>query len=351
VLTSDFVDYVIRSQGEQPLVDLLAHLRGAVPPGAVGGLSWKEGSGRIAHNPLRAATPLDDLPDLPYARVDMKRYIHPTYLGRRTVAHNSSFGCPFACSFCAVVAMSHRRWIAQSPERVERAVARLVRDFGVDAVQMHDMDFFISEARAAEIATRLIPFQLGWWGLGRIDTLMHYADETWRTLASSGLRMVFCGAESASDARLAAMNKGGTSSARLAIELAGRLRSYGVVPEYSFVLGSPPDPLADLEETFEYIREIKRVNPATEVMAHDAPGRRHPVARRRRAAARAELRAGTQRVLPHGHRSTADAGRAAAAAGDERLALLAEAVRRAVRASRAAPPGAVPAARHDGVLT
>jgi hypothetical protein len=268
VLTSDFVDYVIRSQGEQPLVDLLAHLRGAVPPGAVGGLSWKEGSGRIAHNPLRAATPLDDLPDLPYARVDMERYIHPTYLGRRTVAHNSSFGCPFACSFCAVVAMSHRRWIAQSPERVERAVARLVRDFGVDAVQMHDMDFFISEARAAEIATRLIPFQLGWWGLGRIDTLMHYADETWRTLASSGLRMVFCGAESASDARLAAMNKGGTSSARLAIELAGRLRSYGVVPEYSFVLGSPPDPLADLEETFEYIREIKRVNPATEVILY-----------------------------------------------------------------------------------
>jgi len=34
------------------------------------------------------------------------------------VAHNSSFGCPFACSFCAVVAMTHRRWLAQSPDGV-----------------------------------------------------------------------------------------------------------------------------------------------------------------------------------------------------------------------------------------
>ena len=35
----------------------------------------------------------------------MTHYLHRNYLGGRTVAHNSSFGCPFACSFCAVVAM------------------------------------------------------------------------------------------------------------------------------------------------------------------------------------------------------------------------------------------------------
>ena len=116
-------------------------------------------------------TPLDELPDLPYERVDMSRYIHPTYLGRRTVAHNSSFGCPFACSFCAVVAMTNRRWLAQSPARMERVLRRLVDDYRVDAVQMHDMDFFISEARAAEFAERIAPLGITWWALGRIDTL------------------------------------------------------------------------------------------------------------------------------------------------------------------------------------
>jgi radical SAM superfamily enzyme YgiQ (UPF0313 family) len=198
----------------------------------------------------------------------MSHYLHPTYLGRRTVAHNSSFGCPFACSFCAVVAMTNRRWLAQSPGRIARIVGRLVNDYRADAVQMHDMDFFINEARVAEFADRITPLGIRWWALGRIDTLMHYSDTTWRLMTRSGLKMLFCGAESASDAMLARMNKGGNASAALAIELARRMKSHGVVPEYSFVLGSPPDPLSDIEQTFEFIRTIKRVNPVTEIVLY-----------------------------------------------------------------------------------
>jgi hypothetical protein len=80
--------------------------------------------------------------------------------------------------------------------------------------------------------------------------------------------MVFSGAESASDERLASMNKGGKASAKLAIDLADRMRRYGVVPEYSFVLGAPPDPLADLTATFDHIRTIKKINPATEIVLY-----------------------------------------------------------------------------------
>jgi anaerobic magnesium-protoporphyrin IX monomethyl ester cyclase len=267
VLRSSFVDFVIRSQGERPFIQLIDALRSGRGLDSVGGLSWKSG-GRLVHNPAQAMMQPDDLPDLPYDRIDMEHYIHPNYLGRRTVAHNSSFGCPFACSFCAVVAMSNRRWLAQTPARIERVVRHLVTAYGVDAVQMHDMDFFISEARTAEFAERIAPLGVSWWGLGRIDTLMQYSDATWRQMARSGLRMVFSGAESASDRVLASMNKGGKSSAHLALELARRMRGYGVVPEYSFVLGSPPDPLGDLEQTFEFVRAIKRVNPATEVVLY-----------------------------------------------------------------------------------
>jgi anaerobic magnesium-protoporphyrin IX monomethyl ester cyclase len=208
------------------------------------------------------------LPDLPYDRVDMSRYIHANYLGRRTVAHNSSFGCPFSCAFCAVVAMSGRHWLAQSPARMERVMRRLVTDYRVDAVQMHDMDFFISEARTAEFAERIADLGLSWWALGRIDTLMRYSDTTWQKMARSGLKMVFSGAESGSDDTLAAMNKGGRSAARLTLELAGRMRTYGVVPEFSFVLGAPPDPERDLRETVSFIRRLKSINPATEIVLY-----------------------------------------------------------------------------------
>ena len=268
VLQSPFVDFVVRSQGEQPILELLDALEGHTPLESVSSLSWKDAGGRAFHNPIGALTALDDLPDLPYHRVEMDRYIRPTYLGRRTVAHNSSFGCPFACNFCAVVAMSNRRWLAQSPARLERAVRSLVSGYGVDAVQMHDMDFFISEGRVAEFADRIADAGIHWWALGRVDTLMQYSAATWAAMARSGLKMVFSGAESGSDEALAAMNKGGKSSARLAIELAERMRHYGVVPEYSFVLGSPPDPEGDVAHTFEFIRTIKRVNPETEIVLY-----------------------------------------------------------------------------------
>lgn len=268
VLSSGYVDFVIRSQGERPLLELLAALKGERPLETVSSLSWRCEDGTQASTASGPMTPLDDLPELPYERVDMERYLHPTYLGARTVAHASSFGCPFACNFCAVVAMTNRRWLSQSPARMEATMRRLQHDYRIDSVMMHDMDFFIVEARAAEFAERIAPLGLAWWALGRIDTLMRYSDRTWELMARSGLKMVFSGAESSSEVTLAAMNKGGTASPTLTLELAARMKRYGVVPEFSFVLGAPPDPEGDTLRTFDFIRNIKAINPATEVILY-----------------------------------------------------------------------------------
>ena len=267
ILRAPYVDFVVRSQGEQALLQLAEALRSNASLDTVGGLSWKAGA-HVIDNPIQPFAELDTLPDLPYHRVDMRRYLHDNYLGRRTVAYNSSFGCPFACSFCAVVAMSNRRWLAQSPARMERSLRHLVSTYGVDAVQMHDMDFFISEARTAEFCARIADLRMAWWALGRVDTLMQYSDATWRLMARSGLKMVFSGAESGSDEVLASMNKGGKSAAHLALDLARRMREHGVVPEFSFVLGSPPDPEKDVATTFEFIRRLKRINPAAELVLY-----------------------------------------------------------------------------------
>jgi radical SAM superfamily enzyme YgiQ (UPF0313 family) len=267
VLESSIVDFVVRSQGERPLVQLVDALKRGAGLERVGGLSWKL-NGRVIHNQIGTMIPLDDLPDLPYARVEMAHYLHANYLGRRTVAHNSSFGCPFACSFCAVVSMSNRRWLAQSPARMERTLRHLAAVYHADAVQMHDMDFFISEARTAEFAERIADVNLRWWALGRVDVLMQYSESTWQKMARSGLKMVFSGAEAGSDEALGLMNKGGTASTSLTLDLAERMRRHRVVPEFSFVLGCPPDPLDDVDRTFQFIRRLKRINPDTEIILY-----------------------------------------------------------------------------------
>ena len=52
--------------------------------------------------------------------------------------------------------------------------------------------------------------------------------------------MIFFGAESGSDQVLQKMNKRITADQTLA--LAARIRKFGIVPEFSFVVGDPADP-------------------------------------------------------------------------------------------------------------
>ncbi len=78
--------------------------------------------------------------------------------------------------------------------------------------------------------------------------------------------MAYIGAESPSDWLLHDIRKGTRSDQTLAaIE---QCRSHGVIPELSFMLAPPQDPEGETERTFEFIRVIKRLHPATEVMIY-----------------------------------------------------------------------------------
>jgi radical SAM superfamily enzyme YgiQ (UPF0313 family) len=267
VLKEDYVDYCVHSQGELTFVELARALAKGGDLSAIQGIMYKDG-GAVRHNPHRPLVPLDSLPDWPYHRLPMERYFHKHYLGERVGTHHSSYGCPFSCNFCAVVGMVNKRWLPQSAERTA-AVVQLMHDrYDADAIQFHDMDFFISEPRTAEFADRIARLDLTWWALGRVDELMRYSDATWKKMKSSGLKMIFSGAESGSDEILKRMNKGGKSTAGLTVELARRMKSFGIVPEFSFVMGNPPDPVEDIETTIGFIRRLKEINPATEVILY-----------------------------------------------------------------------------------
>ncbi len=261
------IDFCVRGQGEQTFLELARVLAGGGDLSAIQGISYRQESS-IRHTPNRDPVALDDLPDWPYQRVQMDRYFHSHYLGKRVATHQSSYGCPFACSFCAIVSIVNQRWVAQSPERVADILTLMKERYGADAVQFHDMDFFIKEKRTVEICERMEPLGMTWWALGRVDELTRYKESTWRKMKSSGLKMVFCGAEAGSDEVLARMNKGGKVTAERTLELARRMKEYDIVPEFSFVLGNPPDPMADIEGTIRFIRRIKQVNPATEVILY-----------------------------------------------------------------------------------
>ncbi len=266
-IRSDFVDYVIQGQGEAPFrkfVDTL-HSGGALTD--IPSLAYDE-NGELRVNPRAPFVNLDKVPWFPYKSIDVNKYVNKSYLGSRVLAHNTSFGCPFACNFCAVVPLAKQRWLPESADRVVDVTLYLKEKYNIDGMEYHDMDFFVSEARTADIAERLIGHDIDWWGLGRVDTLMSYSDKTFEKMQRSGVKMIFMGAESGDDETLKRMNKGGTSATAKTLAIIERMKHYNIVPELSFVLGNPPDPIADIETTIEFIRKVKAINPATELILY-----------------------------------------------------------------------------------
>jgi len=274
-LNAGYVDFVVRGQGEDTILELLQALRGSRQLTRVRGLSFKDAFGLHVHNTERPLRSPNDFPSLPYHRLgSVERYLLPTFLGRRTGVHHASIGCPFRCQFCGVVPIFDGKQKTEAPERTAEVLGMLQRKFGMDAVQFYDNNFFLNESHARKQAKLLAPLNLRWWAEGRIDTFLRYSDEALRDIHRSGATMIFFGAESGSNEVLAQMNK--RITAEQTLELAARIRKFGIIPEFSFVVGNPKAPAEDTRQTIEFVRRIKRLNPHAEIIVQHYIPTPHP---------------------------------------------------------------------------
>ena len=109
-------------------------------------------------------------------------------------------------------------------------------------------------------------------GEGRIDTIDKYKDASLAALRESGCKMIFFGAETGNDEILKKMDKGGTQSAAQIRAFANRMSKFDIIPEYSFVLGTPADHpdqvMKQIDQDIAFIKEIKEINPRTEIIIY-----------------------------------------------------------------------------------
>lgn len=288
-LKAGYVDYVIRGHGEFAFLHLLDLLHNGQPIPAfpnspseipnpqpapldphssIPGLAYRNGSGQPVSNPLAPIPASKDLPAFHFERIAVEHYLRKTFLGTRTLGYHSSYGCPFFCNFCAVVNMVDGKWLPQTAGQVVDAVRLYAGRWGVNAVEFYDNNFFVNERRVADFAAGIKDLGVAWWGEARIDTMLKFSDATWQLMAQSGLKMVFMGAESGSMDTLKRMQKGGTMHPDKTLEIARRMASWGIVPEFSFVMGNPPDPEQDALDTMAFIRRVKEVNPRAEIIMY-----------------------------------------------------------------------------------
>ena len=94
--------------------------------------------------------------------------------------------------------------------------------------------------------------------------MMKYSDDTLEALQRAGCTMIFFGAESGNNELLKEMNK--DLRAEDTLELASRIRRFGIIPEFSVIFGNPKDPEGDTRECIVFIRQLKRLNPDAEII-------------------------------------------------------------------------------------
>jgi anaerobic magnesium-protoporphyrin IX monomethyl ester cyclase len=265
VLNAPYVDWVVRGQGEQTFLELLAVLDGRGDPRRVAGLAFRDEYEDWV-GPERPWLGPDDLPPPPYHKIDVDEYIHPTFLGQRSAVYQASVGCPYGCKFCGVIGFWGSQEKMETPARTAQHLSYLVTRHGVDAIHFYDNNFFVREDHAIDLCERMIPLNISWWCEARVDAMLRFSDSTWRTIKRSGLKMIFFGAESGSNAVLRQMKKRLTIEETL--EVAAKTREYGIIPEFSFVLGGPDDPEGEIETTLAFVRKLKDVNPKMELIAY-----------------------------------------------------------------------------------
>ncbi|HEX3837334.1 MAG TPA: radical SAM protein [Steroidobacteraceae bacterium] len=281
-LVEAFVDYAIRGQGEESCIELLdavfERCLDRLPN--IAGLSWRAGK-QIIHNRNRPFSAAGLVRELPFERLgNPRRYLGRTYLGQRTAGYQAALGCRFRCTFCGVAAMFRGRTALPPAQRLQRDLRYLRDDLGADSITFYDHNFFDREEDTLPLLEVLADVQLPWWCFARSDALLNLSAHGWALVRKSRLSMAYIGAESPSDWLLHDIRKGTKTDQTL--EVVEKCRSNGVIPELSFMLAPPQDPEGETERTFEFIRQIKRVHPRTEIMLYiyaplpPAPGGSNP---------------------------------------------------------------------------
>ncbi len=275
ILQSGYVDFVINGPGDHAFPQLVEALENNKPYELIRNLIYKSGD-KVIKTVKQDLIEQDTLPALPYDKLDkfydLGRYLGKTFLGNKTLAYHSSIGCPFTCSFCAVVPTYEARWKAKSAQHVYDDIKYIKDKWGADAIEFHDNNFFVSEKRTVEFARLILPEKMNWWGMARIDTMDKWKDENLALIREAGCRIIFFGAESGNDKVLHQLDKGGTQTGEQILRFAERMRKFDIIPEYSFVLGTPAPTAEEVMEQIEFdinfIKKVKAVNPQTEIILY-----------------------------------------------------------------------------------
>lgn len=229
--------YVVSSEGEQTLGQLLSVVRDGGDLGEVPNLVYRQGN-RLIRTPER-------IESNPLAANMVDYDLFPQDAFNAFVTTRTAKSCPFSCAFCGFPQRSGK-YTYLDLAHVETELDRIARLPTVDTITFIDDTFNVPKVRFREVCQLMIDKGYGfrWNSYYRSD---HGDRRTVELMKAAGCEGVFLGIESGSDAQLARMNK----TARRADYLSALrdFRDVGIATYASLIVGFPGETADTVAET------------------------------------------------------------------------------------------------------
>jgi len=258
-LQHDFVDFIIRGEGEMPLLDFVTALEGKKDFTSVPSLSYRKNN-QVVHNPsLESCLDLDELPFPAYHLFPIERYFEMEIPGFPSRNPNpmqifTSRGCPYRCIYCHN--LFGKRFRPRSPENVVREMRLLYDRYGVREFLIYDDNFTMDIPRAREICRQIIKSNMK-IGLqfpngiraDRVD------EDLLKDMIEAGAHLITIGIESGSP-RIQKLIKKGLRLENVEHFLK-MTRRYDIVTNGSFIIGFPGETVKDVWKTIRFARRLE----------------------------------------------------------------------------------------------
>ena len=251
-----FIDFIIKGEAEEAMVDLLGCIESGRKPDQVAGISFLD-EGRHVSNQIAIIEDLDALPMPDRSMLTGVEYGYtmqgvPLTFGKFTTI-STSRGCPFNCSYCSCAAFSLGRWRYRSAENVVDEMQILYQE-GYKSVVLVD-DNFTHKVDRVNTICKLIRergIKMQFYCEGRVNNA---SPEMLKNMKKAGFDVIYFGAESASEAVLEYYNKKIKPSQIIsAVENA---KAADMIVVTSFILGAPMESDEEIRKTIDLITGLR----------------------------------------------------------------------------------------------
>jgi len=261
-LESDFIDIVVRGQGEDSLLEIVQHIESRSSLDLIAGIGFKRDQ-KLFLTPERPLRPLAEMPPKAYHIADFDAYERSC--GRRWAMYTSSLACPFNCAYCTNAGVYGRKWNALSPEQFSEETVDLTRRYNLEMLWVVDDNFLVDLDRARHIAESLVRAGASFkWSIQATTNLTaRLTIEDLKLLRRSGLHQICQGVDSGSPKILKAMNKDFQDFDSI-YESAAHCLAAEIRPSFNIIFAYPGEGPVERRQTVSFMMDVCRRFPGAE---------------------------------------------------------------------------------------